>query len=269
MGLARLRAEHHADRGISSWRYGTATRRTASPGTAADCAEWARQGGKTRIVSIPKDRPPLDFVAWTTEAAIGLAGRCVRCFSPTSPVSPAGRRPSVPVPGSGHGAHRQRSWTGIPTPSCTRNSWGDAVYVVIDYSGAGRRRSRWKSSRNSARNCSRPSACRRRTGCGSACTMGRSSSISTPCRAPGPFTAPKSRWRRGSSRASRSGPYFTTQPFAAMIESDQNDYQLRICRKDGPRQKLWRENTVPAWRLIVPLWCTGCSGGRAVRGSTF
>jgi adenylate cyclase len=58
MGLARLRA------GIMSADTFQLALWDRSParglaGTAADCAEWERQGGQTRIVEVPRDRPPL------------------------------------------------------------------------------------------------------------------------------------------------------------------------------------------------------------------
>ncbi|MDP9424072.1 MAG: TRAFs-binding domain-containing protein [Pseudomonadota bacterium] len=63
MGLARLRAGV-----MQSEVFQLAVWDGNSPngiaGTAADCAEWKRQGGRTQIVSIPKDRPPLDTVVF-------------------------------------------------------------------------------------------------------------------------------------------------------------------------------------------------------------
>lgn len=61
MGLAQLRADimHTESFQLAVWDGKPAD---GVAGTAADCAEWARQGGRTRIVGIPKDRPPLDDV---------------------------------------------------------------------------------------------------------------------------------------------------------------------------------------------------------------
>jgi adenylate cyclase len=61
MGLAQLRAGimHTEAFQLAVWDGKPAN---GVAGTAADCAEWARQGGKTRIIEIPKDRPPLDPV---------------------------------------------------------------------------------------------------------------------------------------------------------------------------------------------------------------
>ena len=66
MGLAQLRADIMYTEAfqLAVWDGNPAN---GVAGTAADCAEWARQGGKTRIVSIPKERPPLDALP-TTEA---------------------------------------------------------------------------------------------------------------------------------------------------------------------------------------------------------
>ncbi|RIX29268.1 TRAFs-binding domain-containing protein [Sphingomonas edaphi] len=61
MGLAQLRADimHTEAFQLAVWDGKPAT---GVAGTAADCIEWARQGGTTRIVEIPKERPPLDAV---------------------------------------------------------------------------------------------------------------------------------------------------------------------------------------------------------------
>jgi adenylate cyclase len=61
MGLAQLRAGimHTEAFQLAVWDGKPAN---GVAGTAADCAEWARQGGKTRIIEIPKERPPLDPV---------------------------------------------------------------------------------------------------------------------------------------------------------------------------------------------------------------
>ena len=61
MGLARLRAGIMQSEvfQLAVWDGRPAN---GVAGTAADCVEWERQGGKTRIVSIPKERPALDAV---------------------------------------------------------------------------------------------------------------------------------------------------------------------------------------------------------------
>jgi hypothetical protein len=59
MGLAQLRA---GIMNTEAFQLAVWDGRAAGgvAGTAADCAEWARQGGNTRIIPIPADRPPLD-----------------------------------------------------------------------------------------------------------------------------------------------------------------------------------------------------------------
>ena len=42
------------------------------------------------------------------------------------------------------------------------------------------------------------------------------------------------------------GAIYTTQPFAAMFDHDRTDLSFRICRQNGPCQKLRSTNTVPA-----------------------
>jgi hypothetical protein len=61
MGLARLRAGIMQSDifQLAVWDGKPAN---GVAGTAADCVEWERQGGKTQIVSIPRDRPALDQV---------------------------------------------------------------------------------------------------------------------------------------------------------------------------------------------------------------
>ena len=62
MGLARLRARimHTEVFQLAVWD-GVPPKGIA--GTASDCAEWARQGGITRVVSVTPDRPTLDVLA--------------------------------------------------------------------------------------------------------------------------------------------------------------------------------------------------------------
>lgn len=99
-------------------------------GTAADCAEWTRLGGKSRVISIPAERPPLEQAAanamshhpsWTLRSMLfaDFAG-----FSRLDEESLSrflevvmGRIATVLDRHSGS--------------VLSRNSWGDAIYVVI------------------------------------------------------------------------------------------------------------------------------------------
>ena len=129
MGLARLRAEIMQTEAfqIAVWD-GNAPGGVA--GTAADCAEWARQGGKTRYVSIPKDRPPLDS-AITVKAANGprwsLRSMLFADFAGFSRLE-EDRLPQFleAVMGRIAGVLDRHGEAVL-----TRNSWGDAVYAVI------------------------------------------------------------------------------------------------------------------------------------------
>ena len=129
MGLARLRADIMQTEAfqLAVWD-GNAPSGVA--GTAADCAEWARQGGKTRYVSIPKDRPPLDSAAtvkadnrprWALRSMLfaDFAGfsRLEEDRLPRFLEVVMGRIASV----------LDRHGEAV----LTRNSWGDAVYAVI------------------------------------------------------------------------------------------------------------------------------------------
>ena len=129
MGLAQLRAGimHTEAFQLAVWDGRPAN---GVAGTAADCAEWARQRGKTRIVSIPKDRPPLDAVAvaearsrppWALYSMLfadfaGFSRLDEDCLSQFLEVV-MGRIATV----------LDRHSDAV----LTRNSWGDAVYAVI------------------------------------------------------------------------------------------------------------------------------------------
>lgn len=129
MGLAQLRAGiMHAEAfQLAVWDGRPAN---GVAGTGADCAEWARQGGKTRIVSIPTDRPPLDAVAvtemrsrppWALHSMLfadfaGFSRLDEDCLSQFLEVV-MGRIATV----------LDRHSDAV----LTRNSWGDAVYAVI------------------------------------------------------------------------------------------------------------------------------------------
>lgn len=129
MGLAQLRAGiMHAEAfQLAMWDGRPAN---GVAGTAADCAEWARQGGKTRIVPIPTDRPPLDAVAvtemrsrppWALHSMLfadfaGFSRLDEDCLSQFLEVV-MGRIATV----------LDRHSDAV----LTRNSWGDAVYAVI------------------------------------------------------------------------------------------------------------------------------------------
>ncbi|HET9336700.1 MAG TPA: tetratricopeptide repeat-containing protein [Sphingomicrobium sp.] len=129
MGLAQLRASvmQAETFQLAVWDGVPAT---GIAGTAADCAEWARQGGQSRIISIPADRPPLRPAApigmshhpnWTLRSMLfaDFAG-----FSRLDEESLSrflevvmGRIATVLDRHSGS--------------VLSRNSWGDAIYVVM------------------------------------------------------------------------------------------------------------------------------------------
>lgn len=134
MGLARLRAEVMQTEAfqLAIWD-GNAPGGVA--GTAADCAEWARQGGTTRFVSIPKDRPPLDS-AVTDPVAIAKGANSPRwslrsmLFADFAGFSrlEENRLPQFLEVVMGRIAAVLDRHADVVL---TRNSWGDAVYAVI------------------------------------------------------------------------------------------------------------------------------------------
>lgn len=129
MGLAHLRAGvmHTQTFQLAVWDGKPAS---GVAGTAADCAEWMRQGGTTRIISLPTERPPLKSVAvaekrnrppWSLRSILfadfaGFSRLDEDHLSQFLQVV-MGRIARVL---DAHG-----------DAVLTRNSWGDAVYAVI------------------------------------------------------------------------------------------------------------------------------------------
>ncbi len=99
-------------------------------GTAADCAEWARQGGNTRIIPIPAERPPLDaVVAFETHSKPRWALHSI-LFADFAGFSRLDED---------HLSHFLETVMGRiakildkhSEAVLARNSWGDAIYAVI------------------------------------------------------------------------------------------------------------------------------------------
>ena len=129
MGLAQLRAGvMHAEAfQLAVWDGKSAS---GVAGTAADCAEWMRQGGKTRIISIPEDRPPLETVALAEKRnrpAWSLRSILFADFAGFSRLDEDNLSRFLQVV-MGRIA---RVLDGHGDAVLTRNSWGDAVYAVI------------------------------------------------------------------------------------------------------------------------------------------
>jgi hypothetical protein len=130
MGLARLRAEimHTESFQLAVWD-GNAPGGVA--GTAADCAEWARQGGKTRIVPIPKDRPALDSVASAkapqSRGRWALRSMLFADFAGFSRLEEDRLSRFLEVVMGRIAKVLDRRGEAV----LTRNSWGDAVFAVI------------------------------------------------------------------------------------------------------------------------------------------
>ena len=129
MGLARLRAAIMQTEAfqLAVWD-GNPPGGVA--GTAADCAEWERQGGKTYIVPIPKERPPLDAVVLSDRASQPLWALRSMLFADFAGFSrlPEDRLSQFLEVVMG----RIASVLDRHSDSVmARNSWGDAVYAVI------------------------------------------------------------------------------------------------------------------------------------------
>ncbi len=129
MGLARLRAEIMQTEAfqLAVWD-GKAPNGVA--GTAADCAEWARQGGKTYTIPIPKERPQLDFVAMSDPADRPRWALRSMLFADFAGFS----RLDEDLLAQFLGVVMGRIAKVLDRHSDAvlyRNSWGDAVYVVL------------------------------------------------------------------------------------------------------------------------------------------
>ena len=129
MGLARLRAEIMQTEAfqLAVWD-GNPPNGVA--GTAADCAEWARQGGKTRIVSIPKERPTLDSVILAkpeNRPRWALRSILFADFAGFSRLEEDRLSQFLEVVMGRIAAVLDRHAEVV----LTRNSWGDAVFAVI------------------------------------------------------------------------------------------------------------------------------------------
>lgn len=129
MGLARLRSRiMQADLfQLAVWDGAPAR---GISGTASDCAEWARQGGETRIVPVALGRPSLD-----APVAVDVRHRPKRAL-----------RSMIFADFSGFSRLEEDSVAQFletvmgriakvldryPDTVLSRNSWGDAIYVVI------------------------------------------------------------------------------------------------------------------------------------------
>jgi hypothetical protein len=129
MGLARLRAGVMQSEvfQLAVWDGKPAN---GVAGTAADCVEWERQGGKTRIVSIPKERPALDAVVFATPANRPhweLRSMLFADFAGFSRLEEDRLSQFLEVVMGRIAAVLDRHGDAV----LTRNSWGDAAHVVI------------------------------------------------------------------------------------------------------------------------------------------
>ena len=129
MGLARLRA------GVMQaevFQLAVWDGRSANgvAGTAADCAEWERQGGKTRIISIPQDRPALDAVTLVKPRSRphwALRSILFADFAGFSRLEEDRLSQFLEIVMGRIAAVLDRHGDAV----LTRNSWGDAAHVVI------------------------------------------------------------------------------------------------------------------------------------------
>ena len=129
MGLARLRARiMYTD--VFQLAVWDGAPPTGIAGTASDCAEWARQGGITRVVSVAPNRPMLNSIAVAERrdrprralrsmlfADFAGFSRLEEDYVPQFLEAVMGR---IAIVLDRH-----------PEAVLSRNSWGDAIYVVI------------------------------------------------------------------------------------------------------------------------------------------
>jgi adenylate cyclase len=129
MGLARLRARiMHTDVfQLAVWD-GVPPRGIA--GTASDCAEWARQGGITRVVSVTPDRPTLASVAVAerqNRPRRALRSMIFADFAGFSRLDEDDVPQFLESVMGRIAAVLDRHGEAV----LSRNSWGDAIYVVL------------------------------------------------------------------------------------------------------------------------------------------
>ena len=228
MGLARLRA------GIMQsdvFQLAVWDGRPANgvAGTAADCAEWERQGGKTRIVSIPQERPALDTVTLAKPGSRphwALRSMLFADFAGFSRLEEDRLSQFLEVVMGRIAAVLDRHGDAV----LTRNSWGDAAHVIIASPGqAAQIALEIQSELN-------PQLLREM---GLPAEGGMRISLHH-----GPifehFDAVRSAQAFYGTEVTVAarieprvpvGAIYTTQPFAAMIESDQNDINFELVGK--------------------------------------
>lgn len=129
MGLARLRAGVMQSEvfQLAVWDGRPAN---GVAGTAADCVEWERQKGKTRIVAIPKERPALDTVILTKPGdrpVWALRSMLFADFAGFSRLEEDRLSQFLQVVMGRIAAVLDRHGDAV----LTRNSWGDAAHAVI------------------------------------------------------------------------------------------------------------------------------------------
>jgi hypothetical protein len=130
MGLARLRAGV-----MQAETFQLAIWDGAPPsgpaGTGADCAEWARQGGMTRIVRAPLNRPSLTSPAASAETLVRphwtLRSMLFADFAGFSRLNEDRLSRFLEVVMGRIAAVLDRHGDAV----LTRNSWGDAIFAVI------------------------------------------------------------------------------------------------------------------------------------------
>ena len=129
MGLARLRAGIMQSEifQLAVWDGKPAN---GVAGTAADCAEWERQGGKTQIVSIPTERPalePVTFAKPDNSPSWALRSLLFADFAGFSRLEEDRLSRFLEVVMGRIADVLDRHGDAV----LTRNSWGDAAHAVI------------------------------------------------------------------------------------------------------------------------------------------
>ena len=129
MGLAKLRAQVMQTQvfQVAVWDGMPPTR---IAGTAADCAEWARQNGLTRVIKVPKERPPLNLFAFPERqppSAHSLHSIIFADFFGFSRLDEDCMPRFLEAVMARIGRILDRRSSAV----LSRNSWGDAIFVVV------------------------------------------------------------------------------------------------------------------------------------------
>lgn len=228
MGLARLRAGVMQSEvfQLALWDGRTAN---GVAGTAADCVEWERQGGMTRIVPIPQERPALDAVIFAkpgNRPRWALRSILFADFAGFSRLEEDRLSQFLEVVMGRIAKVLDRHGDAV----LTRNSWGDAAHVVIaSPAEAAQIALEIQSELNPA--LLREMGLPPEGGMRISLHHGPIFEHFDAVRSAQSFYGTEVTVAARIEPRVPVGAIYTTQPFAAMIESDQNDLNFELVGK--------------------------------------